>query len=279
MLGLRHGVVAVLAVVLALASGGCGSSGSGRGDARPGLDGVGGDIGPNTDTAAGQDTTSRPDGTPDLDTVPGDASQPVDTAQAADTVVAQDSLQYDQISADTCGMVVFFNPSQTAKQVASGTTTDTIESNGYRFKYTRDKLFTGGVGMTDPIGRAVRVEWPDGVEAQAVTTGPNLGDAQIVLSRVDGGVFDLTSLTIKLLANTAGTGGAVEIMPLLEGEDGLQDPVALDVSGNGGMSFSYDSSANNLGSTALLIGFDTYKITLWVDFALTALTVECHPAF
>ncbi len=246
-----------LEVLLALAVAGCGASGNGGSDTRPGLDVVGVDGGPGLDTSAGLDT---------VDTTQEDTVPPVDTVMA------------DQISADACRTVVFFNASQTAKQVANGTTTDTVESNGYRFKYTRDKLFTGGVGMTEPIGRPVRVEWPAGVEAQAVTSGPAPGDAQIILRRVDGGIFDLSAMTFKLLANTAGTGGAVEVMPLLNGEDGLPDPVMLDASGYAGISFSYDTSPNYLGSTNLLKGFDTYKITLWVDFALTALTVECHPA-
>ena len=176
--------------------------------------------------------------------------------------------------------VVFFDPSQVAESVSSGVTSDTISSNGYLFTYTRDKLFTGGVGMTEPIGRAERVSWPDGLEAQAVTVPPpGVTDykARITLERVDGGVFDLTAFTAKLLANTSGTGGAIEIMPLLNGEDGFSDPLYFDASGNYGNSFSYDESANYLGSTALLKGFDTYKIGLFVDFALTALTLEGAP--
>lgn len=173
--------------------------------------------------------------------------------------------------------VVFFDPSQVATDVASGVTSDTISSNGYVFTYTRDKLFTGGIGLTDPIGRPVRVAWPDGVEAQAVTSGPNPGKAQIVITRVDGDVFDLTAFTARLLANTSGTGGAIEIMPSLNGEDGFNDPLYFDASGNAGNSFSYDESPSYLGSTALLKGFDRYSIDLFVDFALTGLTLEGAP--
>ena len=173
------------------------------------------------------------------------------------------------------GITTFFDPSQIATDVASGVTWDKIESEGYYFTYTRDKLFTGG--GTVPIGRGVRVPWPEGVEAQAVTTPPpGVTDykARITLQRVDGGVFDLTSFTARLLANTAGAGGAIEIMPLLNGEDAFQDPLYFDVSGYYGQSFSYDTSPNYLGSTALLKGFDTYNIGLYVDFALTALNLE-----
>jgi hypothetical protein len=175
-------------------------------------------------------------------------------------------------NADT---TVFFEPCQVATPVSSGITSDTIRSGDYLFTYTRDKLFTGGTGQ--PIGRPVRVEWPAGVEAQAVTTPPpGVTDysARIVLQRSDGQVFDLRSFTAKLLANTAGAGAAIEIMPLLNGEDGFADPLAFDATGYYGQTFSYDTSPNPQGSTALLTGFDTYKITLYVDFALVALTLD-----
>jgi len=173
---------------------------------------------------------------------------------------------------------VFFDASQVATPVESGVTWDTIRSNGYLFTYTRDKLFTGGTGHV--IGRQVRVPWPDGVEAQAVTTPPpGVTDykARISLQRVDGDVFDLISFTAKLLANTAGAGGSIEIMPSLNGEDGFNDPLYFDATGFYGSSFSYDESPNPWGSTALLKGFDTYKIGLYVDFAFTALTLEGAP--
>ena len=65
---------------------------------------------------------------------------------------------------------VFFDGSEVAAPVALGVTWDTISCRGYQFTYTRDKLFTGGTGQVS--GRQVRVPWPDGVEAQAVTTPP-----------------------------------------------------------------------------------------------------------
>lgn len=167
----------------------------------------------------------------------------------------------------------FFDPSQVATPVASGTTWDSISCQGYVFKYTRDKLFTGGIGP-DPIGRPVRVSWPTGVEAQAVTAGPATSGARFDLSRSDGGVFDLTAFSAKLLANTAGAGGAIEIMPKLNGEDGLSNPVTFQASGIAGNVFSYnESTPSYIGNTSLLKGFESYTIGLYVDFALTALTL------
>ena len=163
--------------------------------------------------------------------------------------------------------ISFFNSSQTATLVASGVTSDTISSNGYLFTYTRDKLFTGGGGMT---GRPVRVPWPEGVEAQAITVDP-VGKAQITISRVDGNVFDITAFTAQLLANTVGAGGAIEVMPMLNGEDAFSDPLAFDATGVANQTFSYNDGTTP--STSLLTGFDTYKFSLYVDFALTGITL------
>ena len=179
-------------------------------------------------------------------------------------------------AAANASTVVFFDSSQVATPVASGVTSDTIESEGYLFTYTRDKLFTGGLGG-GPIGRAERISWPDGVEAQAVTTPPpGVTDykARITLQRLDGEVFDLTAFSAKLLASTAGAGGKFEVVPFLNGEEVFNDPVEFDATGIAGNVFSYNTSPNPLGSTVLLTGFDKYMIGLYVDFALVGLTVE-----
>lgn len=170
---------------------------------------------------------------------------------------------------------VFFDSSQTATLVISDVTSDTIISNGYLFTYTRDKLFTGGTGQI--IGRDERVSWPDGIEAQAVTTPPpGVTDykARLTISKANGHVFDLTAFTFELLANTGGAGATMEIMPQLNGEDGFNDPLFFEATGYYGSTFSYDESPNPLGSAALLKGFDTYKVSLYVDFAFIGLTLQ-----
>jgi hypothetical protein len=167
---------------------------------------------------------------------------------------------------------VFFAPSQVATPVAFGTTWDSVSCDGYVFKYTRDKLFTGGIGP-DPIGRPVRVTWPTGVEAQAVTAGPSTSGARIDIRRVDNAVFDFTSFTAKLLANTAGAGASFEIMPKLNGEDAFNDPIYFFASGYYGSVFSYnETTPSYLGNTSLLKGYESYTIGLYVDFALTVST-------
>lgn len=176
-------------------------------------------------------------------------------------------------SAANAYTVVFFNLSQEATNVSSDVNSDTIRSNGYLFTYTLDKLFTGGVGMH---GRPVRIQWPAGVEAQAITAGPNIGTgAQITLRRADGVLFDLPAFSFKLLANTGGAGGKIEIMPILNGEDAFTDPLYFDATGSAGNVFSYDTTTPSyLGNTALLKGFEAYKIKLYVDFAMIGLTLE-----
>ena len=154
---------------------------------------------------------------------------------------------------------VFFDGSQTTN-VTSGTTSDTMTSEGYIFTYTRDKLFTGGIGLTNPIGRAVRVPWPSGLEAQAVTAGMNQSGARIDIKRQDGQPFAIPSFSFKLLANTGGAGASLEIMPMVNGEDGLPNPLAYNATGYYGQTFSYTSPQ--------LTNYTAYKITLYVDYAL-----------
>jgi hypothetical protein len=160
---------------------------------------------------------------------------------------------------------VFFNASQTATVTASNITSVTINSGGYLFTYSQDGYFTGGLGG-GPIGRFFSVVWPNGVEAQAYTAGPFSGSgANINLKRADGKKFDLQSFTGTILLNTAGAGGAFEIMPQINGNDAFANPLQYDCSGYSGMSFPY--------TTPTLTNYDTYKIHMWGDFALTALTL------
>lgn len=158
----------------------------------------------------------------------------------------------------------FFNASQTMAVVSSNITAVTISSRGYLFTYSQDGYFTGGLGG-GPIGRFFSVFWPNGIQAQAYTEGPLIGTgANITIRRADGNLFDLQSFTGKILLNTAGAGGAFEIMPQLNGNDAFNNPLQYDCTGYAGWSFPY---------TTALTGYDTYLIHMWGDFALTQLTL------
>lgn len=162
----------------------------------------------------------------------------------------------------------FFNASQTAMLVASNINTITLQSGDYRFTYSADGYWSSGGGM--PTGRFFSIFWPNGVQAQAITAGPLLGTgANITLKRADGKLFDLQAFTGRILLNTAGAGGAFEIMPQLNGNDGLPDPQQYDCTGYAGNSFTY---------TTALSGYDTYQIHMWGDFALTSLVlIDTNP--
>ncbi|MBL9182972.1 MAG: hypothetical protein JNN17_12595 [Verrucomicrobiaceae bacterium] len=159
---------------------------------------------------------------------------------------------------------VFFNASQTRTVLASSINEVTIRSGDYTFAYSVDGYWAPYAGG-QPTGRFFSVNWPTGVQAQAITAGPLLGrGGNIILKRVDGQKFDLKAFTGKILMNTAGAGGAFEIMPLVDGEDAFNDPLMYDCTGYSGASFSHTPS---------LVNYDTYKIHMWGDFALTALTL------
>ena len=98
-----------------------------------------------------------------------------------------------------------------------------------------------------------------------MTAGAVLSGAKISISRQDGQLFAIESFTAHLLANTSGAGASIEVMPMVNGEDGLPNPVMFNASGNYGNEFTY--------STPTLTGFDVYKFSLYVDLALVSLTV------
>ncbi|MFA6178946.1 MAG: PEP-CTERM sorting domain-containing protein [Candidatus Methylopumilus sp.] len=172
----------------------------------------------------------------------------------------------------------FFNGSQSYSLDRSGQTFDTITSEGYLFTYTQDKLFTGGYGMTTPIGRSQYVTWPNGLHAQGLTIAP-YGKAAVTIQRVDGNVFDITAFSAKVIGNTAPGGADFEVVAKLRGEDLYNDPVAFFASGYSGTTFNYSRSPNPgplnpFGQTTLrLTGADSYTIGLYTDFALVGLTV------
>jgi hypothetical protein len=156
---------------------------------------------------------------------------------------------------------VFFTGSQTSTLVVSNVNAVTIQSGDYRFTYSADGYWSSGGQQ----GRFFSIFWPTGVQAQAVTAGPLQGTGgNITLQRADGKPFDLQAFTGKILLNTAGAGGAFEIMPQFNGNDAFPNPLQYDCTGYAGMSFPY---------TTAQAGYDTYQIHMWGDFALTALTI------
>jgi hypothetical protein len=163
---------------------------------------------------------------------------------------------------------IYFNASQTATLVVSNINAVTIQSGDYRFTYSADGYWSPGGGP--PTGRFFSIFWPNGVQAQAITTGPLLGSgANITLKRADGKRFDLLSFTGRILANTAGAGAQFEITPQLNGNDAPGSPFLFDATGYAGQDFPH---------TPALTDYDTYKIHLWVDWAFTALTlIDTNP--
>ena len=164
---------------------------------------------------------------------------------------------------------VFFTANQTATVVATNVTSTTTSSSGYLFACSLDNWWSPTGGGGTPTGRPLSVVWPNGVQAQTLTAGPTgplltQVSASITLKRADGLPFDLTTFTGKILGNTAGAGAAFEIMPQLNGQDGLADPLTYDATGYAGTRFTY---------SPMLTGYDTYIISLWMDFALTSLTL------
>lgn len=184
-------------------------------------------------------------------------------------VAAACALLYAQASQAVT--TVFFNPAQTATLVATNTTSDTVSSGGYLFTYSLDKWWypTIALGPGTPTGRFTSVNWPAGVDAQTQTAGPggvltSQVSAIITIRREDGLPFDLMSFSAVVLGNTGGAGAAFEIMPQLNGQDGFANPLTFDATGYGGATYSYSTTLTN---------YDTYNISLWMDFALTGLTL------
>ncbi len=163
---------------------------------------------------------------------------------------------------------VFFNAYQTATVVATNMTATTIRSRGYLFTYSVDGWWSAYQGGP-PTGRLQPVLWPAGVDAQTITAGPSgplsqQSGASITIRRADGQQFDLQTFTGKILGNTAGAGASFELLPQLNGNDAFPDPLMYDATGYAGQSFA---------CAPMLTGYDTYVLSLWMDYALTQLTV------
>ena len=184
---------------------------------------------------------------------------PITIAAAAGLAAASSSLAATN---------VFFNSWQTATVVATNMTATTIRSRNYLFTYSVDGWWSAYPGGPT-TGRLQPVSWPNGVDAQTITAGSSGPlsqqiSASITIRRVDGQPFDLQIFTGKILGNTAGVGAAFELMPQLNGNDAFPNPLTYDATGIAGQSFGY---------APMLTGYDTYILNLWMDYALTQLTV------
>ncbi len=163
---------------------------------------------------------------------------------------------------------LFFNPYQTATVVTTNMTSTTIRSRGYLFTYSVEGWWSAYPGGP-PTGRLRPVLWPAGVDAQTITADaagpvPQQISASITITRADSQPFDLRTFTGIILGNTAGAGAAFELMPQLNGNDAFANPLTYDATGYAGQSFSY---------APMLTGYDTYVLSLWMDYALTQLAV------
>ncbi len=163
--------------------------------------------------------------------------------------------------------VTFFSPFQTATVVTTNMTSATIRSRGYLFTYSVDGYWSAYPGGP-PTGRMQPVQWPVGIDAQTITTSPTgpvtQTAANITIRRADGQPFDLQSFTGKILGNTAGAGASFELMPQLNGNDAFANPLMYDATGYANQSFSHAPG---------LTGYDSYTLSLWMDYGLTQLTV------
>lgn len=172
----------------------------------------------------------------------------------------------------------FFSNSQPYALDQSGQTFNALTSEGYVFTYAQDKLFTGGGPA--PIGRNNVVAWPNGLHAQAVTIAP-FEKAHVTITRVDGNPFDILAFSITIYSNTAAGGANFEVVPTLQGVDLYADPVYFEAAGPWGARYTYSRTGTvgpsgvipNSQNTSPLTGADSYKISLFSDFALTGATI------
>lgn len=175
--------------------------------------------------------------------------------------------------------VSFFDSSQSYALDTSGQTFNTLTSEGYRFTYSQDKLFTGGVGLTIPIGRSNSISWPVGLHAQGITVDP-VDKARVTIQRTDGNVFDIEAFS-TVIYSFSSAGADFEVVPKLLGEDLYNDPVYFPGTGNTGIRYTYNRSGTiypgglTYGqSTSPLTGADSYTIAYFGDFGLTGITLH-----
>jgi hypothetical protein len=175
---------------------------------------------------------------------------------------------------------VLFDGTQAIQLTSEGTTSDTYTTEGYIITVTHDKLYTGGGSV--PIGRSLNVLWPEGMNAQGLHDLPDPNSptkATLSISRVDGLPFALNAFSAKLLGSTASGGGSIEVTPVINDGPGPEpDTVPFFLNNpNYGQLNSFNTSQNaaytyNSSQTGGPY-YDKYKFTLYVDYAITSLTL------
>jgi hypothetical protein len=146
-----------------------------------------------------------------------------------------------------------FDTSANDELVTTGTTSDTIQQRRIFVHRHEGQIVHRWNWLTNPIGGTFVFNGPIGLEAQAVTVGPNPSGARVTIKRQDGEPFDLSSFSFNCWPIPRERGIA-EVMPMLNGEDAFPDPFIYDATG-----YAADDFTN---STQQLSGFDSYKMSL-----------------
>jgi hypothetical protein len=203
--------------------------------------------------------SSKPSSTPQLTSSFPSTSKPSNFATAKPSFVptTKATALLTSSSSVSTGSVVFFSSDQSYTLDTSGTYSNLLTSNGYRFTYSQNKVITS----------VNNVEWPTGLHLQALTSG-SVGPAKATIARTDKKPFSIPSFSVTLLCNAVGGSASFKWVPKLLGEDLLNDEVIYSTNGYGtGTKFTFDT-LNSLS------GGDSYSVTFPCDVVLNSITVS-----
>jgi hypothetical protein len=139
----------------------------------------------------------------------------------------------------------------------SGSYSNLLTSNGYRFTYSQNKVITS-------VNNAV---WPTGLHLQELTSG-SVGPAKATIARIDKKPFSIVSFSATLLCSVVGESASFKWVPRLLGEDLLNDEVLYSTNGYG------TGTTLTFNSLSLLTGGDSYSVTFPCDVVLNSITVS-----